>query len=243
LSGVGYLGLGKGFNDWMYRLRREVFNKTVSGLAIDMQSAKVLDIGSGTGFYIDCWEKLGAKSITGVDITEHAVLELKKKFPNRNFAQMDIGESGVTLAEKFDIVDSMDVLFHIVDDQRFDTAIHNIANLLKPGGLFIFSDNFLRAGTVRGEHQVSRSLAEIETALHAAGFRIESRRPFFVLMNAPVDSQNVFLKKNWDRAMRQVKRNELTSRLGGMLFYQLDRILVSLLAESPTTEIMVCKKI
>lgn len=53
-SGVGYRALGRPFNTWMYRVREEVFLREVGRLG--PRGARVLDAGSGTGFYVDLWE-------------------------------------------------------------------------------------------------------------------------------------------------------------------------------------------
>ena len=60
LSGVGYQALGRPFNTWMYRVRRSVFLREVSALKLPLQTARVLDVGSGTGFYVRRWQELGA---------------------------------------------------------------------------------------------------------------------------------------------------------------------------------------
>ncbi len=52
LGGVGYITLGEGFNRWMYAVRREVTMRMMRRLVPDPANASVLDVGSGTGFYI-----------------------------------------------------------------------------------------------------------------------------------------------------------------------------------------------
>ena len=138
LKGVGYIGLGEQYNRWLYRVRRHVFlsyAKYISGL----NQARILDIGSGTGFYIERWRELGVKSITGIDIAKASVETLTKKYPDHYFLRLDISERlEIITARQFDIVSAFDVLFHIVNDVRFERAIQNIYRQLKPGGIFIF---------------------------------------------------------------------------------------------------------
>ena len=94
-------------------------------------------------------------------------------------------------------VSAMDVLFHIVDDEQYRRAFVNIASALAPGGWFIWSDNFLHHDTERVTHQASRSLAESEDAVRAAGFEIVERVPMFVLMNYPTDSTSKLGRLAW----------------------------------------------
>lgn len=240
LHGVGYLGLGRDFNTWMYKLRARVFDRTVR--AAGFRGGAALDVGSGTGFYIERWRALGASRVAGVDLTDVAARKLAEKFPFATFRQGDVGDAAFPVAETYDAVSCMDVLFHIVDDGRFETALANIYKSLKPGGFFVYSDNFVHGAAVRAEHQVSRSLADIEAALRRVGFRVESRKPMFVLMNGPVDAAGGFYPAFWDRVTMRLTRRPRLAKAAGPLYYAADRVLVDLLAESPTTEIMVCRR-
>ncbi|MFH1514951.1 MAG: class I SAM-dependent methyltransferase [bacterium] len=243
LNAVGYWSMGTNFNRWMYRVRKAVFLKIVRSLKINLREASVLDIGSGTGFYIDLWKKLDVESITGVDITSVAVRELSEKFSDASFHQMDVGDDISALQNnKYDAVSAMDVLFHIVDDEKYLKSIENIYSLLKPNGYFIYSDNFLHSDRVESSHQVSRSLFEIEKVLTNRGFEIVGRKPMFVLMNFPVDSKNALFKRMWYRMERIVSKSELIGFIAGALLFPLERILVSVCKESTTTECMIARK-
>lgn len=136
----------------------------------------------------------------------------------------------------------MDVLFHIVDDAAYARAFHNIAALLAPGGWFLWSDNFLHHDTERVTHQASRSLAESEDAVRAAGFEIVERVPMFVLMNYPTDTTSRLARLAWTGMVAPAALAEPLGWLVGAGLYPVDLVLTSLCRESPTTEIMVCRK-
>lgn len=251
LEGVGYLRLGRRFNYWMYRIRGEVLDGVVRDYlgrgegAGGAGSLRVLDVGAGTGFYVERWLRLGAE-VTGVDITDVAVRELQARFPAGRFLQGDIGEPlGGELAglvRSFDVVSAFDVLFHIVDDAQYAQALANIAALLRPDGLFLWSDNFIHQATLRVEHQVSRSLDQAAATVEAVGFEILERRPMFVLMNYPADTRSRWARLAW---MAMVAPAVLSDWLGGALgacLYHLERFLVRRVRESPSTEVMVCRR-
>ena len=259
LAGAGYLRLGRRFNQWMYRVRGEVFDRVVEELESGQRSTvngqredptrpwagrEVVDVGSGTGFYVDRWLRLGA-GVTGLDITDVAVARLTQAFPGARFLRADIGGSldGVPLEPgAFDAVSAFDVLFHVVDDAQYARAFENIAALLRPGGWFLWSDNFLRHGEIRVRHQASRPLAESVRLAEAAGFEIVDRRPMFVLMNYPADTTSRLLRWAWTAMVAPAALGEPLGWALGAVLYPLERSLVRRMRESPSTELMVCRR-
>jgi GT2 family glycosyltransferase/glycosyltransferase involved in cell wall biosynthesis/SAM-dependent methyltransferase len=243
LEKVGHLGLGKNYNAWLYRVRRATFRRTVRSLNLDLPNSSVLDIGSGTGFYIRLWKELGAREIVGLDITSAAIEHLRSQFPGHLFHRADIGETCALPGDpRFAVVSAFDVLFHIVDDLRYRTAIANIHSLLQPGGLFLFSDVFVRHKAVGCQHCVWRLLNQTEQVLTEAGFEVLSRRPVFVLMSAPVDTRSRTRKLAWGALQKIVSRSELAGKMAGAVLYPLEILLSTMLRESACTKLMVCRK-
>ncbi|MBL4760075.1 MAG: class I SAM-dependent methyltransferase [Mariprofundaceae bacterium] len=244
LHGVGLIEWGEGFNRWLYRIRRHRFLNRLQSMQKDWKDAHVLDIGSGTGFYLERWQELAAKEIYGMDLTEVAVKQLQVKFPSLTIHQGDIGaETRPDLGTEFDAISCMDVLFHIVDDEHYANAFANISAMLKKDGMFIFSDSWLKGDDVRGVHIVHRSRTQVQAALKHAGFDVVDVYPMFILLNAPVDSHNPLLRFWW-WGLYQISAR--FHRLGGILaaiIYPLERLLLSMgWHDGPTTKVIVCKK-
>ena len=241
LGGVGYQGLGEAFNRWGYRARRRVFRRIVPGFVAP--GARVLDVGSGTGFYVGLWRELGAAAITGSDLTAVAVERLAERRPGIESVRLDIGDEALALpAESFDAISAMDVLFHITDDVRFARALVNAARLLRPGGVLVFSDLFVHGAPWRAPHQAIRSLEEVRAAVAAAGLREELRRPLLVLLNAPVDTRSRAARAAWWTLRTAALRGEPAGWLAGVAAYPLEVALARVLREGPSTEIMVCRR-
>ena len=245
LEGVGYAKLGKPFNIWGYKVRKLAFYHIIKNIKQPFNQADVLDIGSGTGFYIAIWDALKAKKITGLDITEVSIENLKTKFPEHAFIQCDIGDDlgklNITLGNK-DFISAMDVLFHIVDDNRFDKAVHNIAALLKPGGYFIYSDNFLSGEAIRTKHQVSRTKRYLYDLFERAGFEVLEHKPFMILSNYPADSKNKLLHAYWFMLENTVALIKPLGHLFGAMLYPIEKILLQKVTDSPSTEIVLLRK-
>ena len=242
IGGVGYLGLGEAYNNWMYRVRRHIFLDEVRRLPADWTKVDVLDIGSGTGFYIDLWHELGVSRLTGSDLTEIAAEKLRELNPLDRFVQLDAAEHFPFCEGEFDFVSMMDVLFHIVDDHDFRQALANIYRALRPGGYLVFTDNFVRASAVRIPHQASRTLLDIERALTQTGFEIVRKRPVFFLMNAPIDSTSRLHDRWWSCLTWIVSRSDKLGEVVGAGLFPVEVAVVSRVREGPSTELMVCRR-
>jgi 2-polyprenyl-3-methyl-5-hydroxy-6-metoxy-1,4-benzoquinol methylase len=244
LEGVGLVGYGLSYNRWLYRVRRRVFLSHVRALPLDFPRCRILDVGSGTGFYVRLWKSLGVQSVTASDVASIAVERLKRAYPDVPCVQLDISGSldAQGFKGRFDVISAFDVLFHIVDDDRFRAAISNLSSLCKSGGYLIFSDNFPHGKTVRASHQVSRSLEEITCLLAEAEFVLVKRAPMFFLMNAPVDTKSSWPLLLWRSVMLPVRLVHPLGALWGALLFPVELCLTGFLKESPTTELMICQR-
>jgi SAM-dependent methyltransferase len=227
----------------MYRVRRSRFLSQVARTNLELRRADVLDVGSGTGFYLDLWRHLGVASVTGSDLTEAAFERLRATRPWARFERFDIGGDAVPFADaSFDAISIMDVFFHVVDDANFGRAIANVARLLRPGGTLIFSDAMLRTSPPQGsartpEHVVRRSLAAVREVLAAHGLEIVDRRPMFVLMAAPLDSGGSVRGGLWAVVRSVASLGEVGSWLMGALLYPVERTLLSVAREGPSVKL------
>jgi SAM-dependent methyltransferase len=244
LQGVGHISFGLPYNRWLYRMRKRVFRRHIAGLGVNVNEANVLDIGSGTGFWLEEWRHQGARRLTGVDITEVAVEKLRESFPDAEILRLDIADPKARqqFPGRFDVISMFDVLFHITKDTQFRTALANVAGLLNPGGYFIFSDHLVHTAPERFSQEVHRTLGDLTRALDRAGLEIERRVPMFVLMNTPFDSTSRFLSYVWLAFMAPVHIAPALGHLYGAVLYPLDSFLTAVLKESPSTEMIVCRK-
>lgn len=240
LQGVGLVRVSRQYNGWLYRVRHRIFHRALASLDVDPRGAKVLDIGAGVGFYIDRWLRLGA-DVVGVDIADSAVRRLRPRYPQARLERLDISDDVTALPGGFDVAGAFDVLFHVVDDARHQRAMENVYALLRPGGWFVFTDVFARRHVKPSPHYVRRTREEIEDAVRAAGFEVVRREPAFVLMNNPYDSNRIH-RGLWRRVMMPLMRHPIGGAVLGALLYGPELVLTRVLRESPTTEVMICRK-
>lgn len=106
-------------------------------LAPDLNNKVVLDLGCGYGENCVQFLKLGAKKVTGLDISAK-MLEMAM---NENYSP-DIQYINKSMTDLHELTEKFDVVFsslavHYIED--FDKLVRDIYNLLNEGGYFIFS--------------------------------------------------------------------------------------------------------
>ena len=244
LVGVGDISLGMNYNKWSYNITRKILRRLFIKYDVLLpNNENVLDIGCGTGFVVDIWKSL-SKKVTGIDISQTAIKNLKIKFPGFSFMEFDMGSGVVDLPDnKFAICSAASVLYHIIDDNSLDMALGNIHRVLQPDGIFIFSDNFIHNSEFNVTHQKCRTLSEYEKALMKNGFEIIDRVPNYVLMNDPVDAKTKFYPRLWNLFTRLSKKSKLIDAVIWPAIYPVEFLLTSVMKESPAQEIMICKAI
>lgn len=236
--------MGRNFNAAAYRIRERVFRRVVNSLEINPHNCEVLDVGSGTGFYLGIWKDYRVKSLTGSDLAERALKIIRDKYPDVRQIQLDIGDRQAPIEKNsYDLISAMDVLYHIVDDERYAQAFKNAYQMLRRDGHLIFSENFLHRSALAGQHCVSRTKADIEKIVQASGLRIVKRVPLLVIMDNPAESRNPLLKLHWRLVTSVVWRSELIGGIWGFILSCLDGVLTGVLKESPSLELMVCRKV
>lgn len=106
-------------NMWKIDLIKKFYKK---------KTAKLIDIGCGAGFFLECVPKGFSKQ--GIDISKTAVKIAKSKgFVAK---QLDITKQNIS-SEKFDIITAFDTLEHITE---LNSALKNINKIMDEKSLF-----------------------------------------------------------------------------------------------------------
>jgi 2-polyprenyl-3-methyl-5-hydroxy-6-metoxy-1,4-benzoquinol methylase len=135
IKGPGNESLSEEENWKMYEEAKRVFLKTCQDEAIQFSSSRICEIGLGVGFYTQILKDKGVKNYKGYDISDVLIPRMKKKFPEFHFEQKDI--SSELLKETYDVILLIDVIQHIVNDDKFEFTLKNIASSLSDKGIFI----------------------------------------------------------------------------------------------------------
>jgi SAM-dependent methyltransferase len=173
-------------------MRRAVSELVKTG-GVDLRGAEVLEIGPGTGFWVDLWQESGA-SVTGLDITDTAVARLGQRFPDQRFRTGDVSEDGLDLG-RFDVVSAQSVLLHIVDESRLETALANVARMLLPGGALLLMEPLVEHAwwgppVTATSNSRARTVQQWRIALAGAGLELVTYRPVTALLANVCDTRH-----------------------------------------------------
>lgn len=112
---------------------------------VDINGTSVLDVGSGSGYWIAFYKAMGAGEVTGIDVSESSIEFLKDKYANDEKVLLYHGKASELIggmSKKMDIVNAIGVMFHIVDDEEWRETIEKIADRLPTGGIFVVGGHF-----------------------------------------------------------------------------------------------------
>jgi len=142
----------------------------------------LLDIGCGTGDLAAALVARGA-SVVGYDISSGAIESARARMPE----DADVVFDCVNLVDAevehgpFDVITSITVLQHIMDDQALDVLIKRLSGALKPGGTVLILETVLpddAAGRDADHYTRPRTRSEWLQAFERAGLRLELERSY-----------------------------------------------------------------
>jgi SAM-dependent methyltransferase len=250
-AGVGYPRLARSVNLAMYRsIERSVARALDAAKAISAPE-RVLDIGSGTGIWIDFWSRRGAAQLTGVDLAAASVERLRSLWPAYDFLQADIGDADIGLPGGNDVVSAMSVLLHIVEDARFRQAFANLAAALRPGGMLVLTEPIVvhrwwGPPFGDGANSKARPLADYRDALREVGLELRVLRPATVLLANVVDTRMAItfrmLQLYWDLLMRGVGPRERLGRTAAAVLGPADLFATRMMRTGPSAKILIASR-
>jgi 2-polyprenyl-3-methyl-5-hydroxy-6-metoxy-1,4-benzoquinol methylase len=168
-----------------------IYEQLLRDLKVNVDGGKILDVGAGSGRWVRYFiQRFNPAMLTAVDFTQSSIDLLKRRYANvpnitTKFRTADLTEPALDLGEKFDLINVMNVLFHIPEPDRFMTAMRNLANHLAPGGRIVTTEYMPRT-TMRTNWMLVRSRYDFEASAAAVGLRIVATRASCVFSNDPM---------------------------------------------------------
>ena len=198
-----YSGYSKVNQKELEGIQRERWKKQFERLLPANKNLKVLDIGTGPGFFTIILEELGYTNIMGIDVSEKMLEVAKeniqkygKKDSSIELIQMDAQKLEFK-PKSFDIIVSRNLTWNLEKPQQ---AYSEWLRVLKPNGaLFIFDANwyaFLQNEQLEKEFEAKRQQA-IEEKLedYWQGEGVDEEKMDWIVQQLPLTYQ---LRPQWD---------------------------------------------
>jgi ubiquinone/menaquinone biosynthesis C-methylase UbiE len=188
-----------GWSDWMiYGFDQLARQKAVQSVLTSMnprQRNRALDFGSGTGDFASLLSRSYA-DVLAFDISEKA-LEVAKAMYGRNkkiaYYQADAIWNLPLADESFDLVLSVTVLNHIMDDEVMRSTLAYLARKLEPDGRFLALE--YSPPIVEGQssnYQRFLTFAQWKEHFGRSGFALDRYYGFYHPMLAPCKSYDAY---------------------------------------------------
>jgi SAM-dependent methyltransferase len=200
-----------------------IYDRLLRDLKVTVNGGKVLDVGAGSGRWIRFFlQRFAPALLMGIDFTAASIDMLQRRYASAPgvktaFRTADLTDPSFDLGEKFDLINVMNVLFHIPEPDRFAAAMRNLANHLAPGGRIV-STEYMPRTTMRTNWMLVRSRYEMESAASSVGLRIAAIRATGAYANDPmgIDGPDTGLRQqfyNVRSGMNQILSLEMNPQM------------------------------
>jgi SAM-dependent methyltransferase len=153
------------------RGRRAAILRLLESLRV-APSARVLEVGCGSGLLVQALRDRGFADVVGIDNSAAAVRAAEARGLGERVAQQDAGKLSFG-DERFDVVIASDVLEHLLDDR---SALVEWRRILAPGGrlvVFVPAFDFLwSAHDVANHHFRRYSRSQLQSVAERSGFDV-----------------------------------------------------------------------
>ena len=183
---------------WWYRVRRDILDRLLARLELDRTTARLLDVGCGTGGAALVLARYGHAIAVDRAAASFAISR------DRPYRHRIVGDAGgpLPLADgSIDVVCALDILEHLDDDAA---AARELARVTRPGGhviAFVPAFNSLWDYNDEYSHHKRRYVVgELERLLEQAGLEIVDSGYFNLVLFLPTLAARV-LQRAMPRAL------------------------------------------
>jgi 2-polyprenyl-3-methyl-5-hydroxy-6-metoxy-1,4-benzoquinol methylase len=167
LRSGGNVGYDEATNEVLYALRLGRLIDILDLAISPSWQRNILDAGCGKGFYSRALGRFG-HHVDGIDASPHAVANCRALTgPNESYAESTLAAWAPPY--QYDAVVSVDVLFHIMDDQVWTDSVRNLGSLTRLGGLLVVADHDKDEDRLWSNYQKTRARSRYDAVLGAEG--------------------------------------------------------------------------
>jgi 2-polyprenyl-3-methyl-5-hydroxy-6-metoxy-1,4-benzoquinol methylase len=175
LRSGGHVSYDEATNQMFYIRRLSMLLEFIGHRSDPEAPLFLLDAGCGKGWFSRELARFGHQ-VDGIDRSANAIALCKEQGGGPAYFESALSEwrsPGL-----YDVVASIDVLFHILDDDEWERTVQNLASLVRLGGKLIVSDWGEDGVRVYGNYQVVRGRESYLPLLAQQGFRFDGWHPF-----------------------------------------------------------------
>lgn len=171
----GNVSFDSGTNAIIYAVRLVRLVEALGRVTSEVAPLRVLDAGCGRGFFTRGMSAFG-HLVDGIDASPNAIRHCREQMGDReNYAVSKLSEWLPNYL--YDVVFSIDVLFHIMDDDDWQVSVINLARLVRLGGRLLLADHSADEDRVWNSYQKTRSRSRYVDLVKALGFQDQGFRP------------------------------------------------------------------
>jgi SAM-dependent methyltransferase len=175
LRSGGDITYGETTNQMFYVLRLAILLDVIGHHNSHVAPLFVLDAGCGKGWFSRELAKFGHR-VDGIDGSPSALEECRQLGGGPRYLQSSLADWRSPWL--YDVVVSVDVVFHILDDGEWERSVRNLASLVRLGGLLIIADWGADGDHVYGSYQVVRGRSRYLPLMAECGMRFDGWRPY-----------------------------------------------------------------
>ena len=175
LRSGGHVSLDEPTNQMFYTVRLSILLDLIGHQSHSEAPLFVLDAGCGKGWFSRELAKFGHQ-VDGIDASEVALEHCRKQGGGAHYFHSAL--SAWSSPWLYDVVASIDVLFHILDDAEWEASVRNLASLVKLRGRLILADWGEEHDHVFGNYQVCRGRQRYVPLLRDCGMRFDEWRSY-----------------------------------------------------------------
>jgi len=191
---TGYIDYSIAFFDQLMRLK--VIERIVKQYAsFNMREASILDFGCGNGDFAVYFSSK-VRNIVGYDISDEVLKIAREKC--KGLSNVYFVNDLNKIRMKFDIVLSITVLQHILDDTELKDSLCKIYSLCNKGALFIALESVKSVGHLSpsvSDYLIFREVKYYEDLLRRIGFRVIAIKNFYNPYFLKTPSYTIYLRK------------------------------------------------
>lgn len=170
LAAGGHIGLDRGTNAMLYAVRSARLVE-VLGVGNDVVAPlRLLDAGCGQGVFARTLGSFG-HTVDGIDTSTYAIEVCRAQAgPAEHYEVSALVDWRPPVI--YDAVLSIDVLYHLMDDDEWACSVENLASLVRLGGLIGLVDHDSEEARVWADYQKTRPASQYRDLLTGCGFEM-----------------------------------------------------------------------